>query len=401
MNRIILIGNGFDLAHGYSTGYDDFINWYWDKRVNSFIGNHSSLSKDCLCAMKVISPYNCWSLFGYSLPRFNKISGKEVIESIKNQPESYEFTLTPFFKSICESIDNKGWVDIEREYYNHLKLALEATGSDDNNHLIKQLNEQLEYIRSLLVEYLKSIQFYIRENEDIFNIIYGCFDPDDISISGQIAYKQHCEDYGTLIPNGTEYEIHFGHKEYSLPCRVLLLNFNYTPIAAAYLLTQIEELKYGADLKSEMIYIHGDITKPKTLIFGYGDELDDAYSSILKNGNHEYLRYIKSIKYLETDNYRKLLEFIESDNYQIYIMGHSCGNSDGTLLNTLFEHRNCVSIKPYYHKKNDGSDNYMDIVQSICCNFTDMKLFRERVVCKTNCIPMPQCSQEQKSNTEI
>ena len=248
---------------------------------------------------------------------------------------------------------------------------------------------------------LKSIKFYNRENEDISNIIYGCFYPEDISISGQKAYKQHCEDYGTLIPNGKEYEACSGHKEYSLPCRVLLLNFNYTPIAIAYLLIQIENLKYGTDLKAEMIFIHGDITKPKTLIFGYGDELDDAYPSILRNENQEYLKYIKSIKYLETDNYRKLLEFIESDKYQIYIMGHSCGNSDRTLLNTLFEHKNCVSIKPYYYKKEDGSDNYMDIAQNICRNFTDMKLFRERVVCKTNCIPMPQCSQEQKSNTEI
>ena len=30
MNRIILIGNGFDLAHGLPTRYEDFINWYWE-----------------------------------------------------------------------------------------------------------------------------------------------------------------------------------------------------------------------------------------------------------------------------------------------------------------------------------------------------------------------------------
>jgi hypothetical protein len=28
MNRLILIGNGFDLAHGLKTGYNDFIIWY-------------------------------------------------------------------------------------------------------------------------------------------------------------------------------------------------------------------------------------------------------------------------------------------------------------------------------------------------------------------------------------
>ena len=29
MNRIILIGNGFDLAHGLPTSYGSFIDWYW------------------------------------------------------------------------------------------------------------------------------------------------------------------------------------------------------------------------------------------------------------------------------------------------------------------------------------------------------------------------------------
>ncbi len=28
MNRLILIGNGFDLAHGLKTGYNYFVKWY-------------------------------------------------------------------------------------------------------------------------------------------------------------------------------------------------------------------------------------------------------------------------------------------------------------------------------------------------------------------------------------
>ena len=66
-------------------------------------------------------------------------------------------------------------------------------------------------------------------------------------------------------------------------------------------------------------------------------------------------------------------------------MGHSCGNSDRTLLNTLFEHKNCLSIKPFYYIKEDGSDNYLEMVQNISRNFTDMKLMRDRVVNKTYC----------------
>ena len=37
MNRLVIIGNGFDMAHGLKTSYMDFINWYWDRRVDAFV----------------------------------------------------------------------------------------------------------------------------------------------------------------------------------------------------------------------------------------------------------------------------------------------------------------------------------------------------------------------------
>ena len=129
------------------------------------------------------------------------------------------------------------------------------------------------------------------------------------------------------------------------------------------------------------------------MIFGYGDELDDDYKSISKKNDNEYLENIKSIRYLETSNYRKMLSFIESAPFQVYIMGHSCGNSDRTLLNTIFEHQNCVSIKPFYYKRLDGSDDYIEIVKNISRNFKDMKMMRDKVVNKEYCIPLPQLNK--------
>ena len=110
--------------------------------------------------------------------------------------------------------------------------------------------------------------------------------------------------------------------------------------------------------------------------------------------DNECMRHIKSIRYLESDNYRRMLEFIESGPFQLVIMGHSCGLSDRTMLNTLFEHKNCVSIKPYYYVNEQGKDNYLDIVQNISRNFTNPKLMRDRVVNKTFCEPLPQVSKE-------
>jgi hypothetical protein len=39
MNRIILIGNGFDLAHGLKTNYKDFIDWFWEQEKVEFSNN--------------------------------------------------------------------------------------------------------------------------------------------------------------------------------------------------------------------------------------------------------------------------------------------------------------------------------------------------------------------------
>ena len=62
MNRLVIIGNGFDMAHGLKTSYMDFINWYWDQRVNSFLNNHTNVSEDCLCRLVIRNKeeYNNW-----------------------------------------------------------------------------------------------------------------------------------------------------------------------------------------------------------------------------------------------------------------------------------------------------------------------------------------------------
>src|SRR3546814_18917196 len=41
MNRLILIGNGFDLAHGSSTGYNDFIKWYLTQALRTASQNRT------------------------------------------------------------------------------------------------------------------------------------------------------------------------------------------------------------------------------------------------------------------------------------------------------------------------------------------------------------------------
>lgn len=177
----------------------------------------------------------------------------------------------------------------------------------------------------------------------------------------------------------------------NMPDEVLRLSFNYTLTEKLYFdSNKFIRFDWMHPMVIDSVHIHGSIHKKDNnpIIFGYGDELDDDYLEIEKLDDNRYLENIKSVKYLDRDNYKRLLEFVNSDQYQIVIMGHSCGNSDRTLLNTLFEHDNCVSIKPYYHKREDGSDNYSDIVRNITRNFNDKQKLRDRVVNKQYCEPL-------------
>jgi hypothetical protein len=175
-------------------------------------------------------------------------------------------------------------------------------------------------------------------------------------------------------------------KELSLK-NILFLNFNYTNTSTIYVDKIVS--RHSPKYQVKEINIHGTLNDPDNpIIFGYGDEIDEDYSKIENLDDNRYLENIKSTRYHETDNYKRLLEYIDSDYFQIFIFGHSCGLSDRTLLSTLFNHQNCVSIKPFYHKKEDGTDNYSDIVKNISRHFNNKASLRDKVVNKTYCEPL-------------
>lgn len=418
IHRIILVGNGFDLAHGLATRYENFIDWYWEQYISKLKDCLINTYSDTLCSftLKEAMYGDRWYQFlsPYNNKSFENKSGREIYEILKEQKETVSIEQTPFMNRICQSVESKGWVDIENEYYQAL--------NHEYFECPEKLNKEFEIVKSKLVEYLTLVQSsnigesivkpVLREKilapirideiaigarsqlvDFIRSRYFGESDGSDISIGEQLGWDKKEENieamdrfsrkWGDKIEEfGIESAIdsHDIPEVLLSPTRLMLLNFNYTRTADLYL-PQDKKLAYWFPIN----HIHGQLNDPTSIIFGYGDELDDNYRNIIKLNNNEHLRNIKSIRYLETQNYRNMLAFIESAPYQVYIMGHSCGNSDRTLLNTLFEHKNCISIKPFYHRLEDGSDNYLEIVQNISRNFTDMKLMRDRVVNKTLC----------------
>lgn len=378
MNRLVIIGNGFDIAHGLKTSYMDFINWYWEQRLNALLTEHAPISEDCLCKLEIKNTKDCasWSNFFFFhsfrnlMTREWKYPPFEIVSAIKENTDDFSVTCSRFFETIMQSIETRGWVDIEYDYYQLLK---KCTENPDCGYTIKELNEQLGFLQEKLIEYLRTIGTNLYKKE-LHNAMIEFFDPVDFSTEGK---KKALENMGLENTNPEEMQNNFEEQKKLIPERIMLLSFNYTATAKMY-----------GNFNLDFNYIHGELEHPKNIIFGYGDELDKDYKDILNRNDNELLKNNKSSRYLLTRHYHIMLEFLMSAPFQVLIMGHSCGNSDRTLLNTIFEHENCVSIKPFYHKWADGSDNYLELVQNISRNFTNMRLFRDRVVNKEQCKTM-------------
>lgn len=419
MNRIILIGNGFDLAHGMKTSYRQFIDTYWKKCIKEVL--------ELAINIEYENEEIIVEQIGYL--QITAKNYKEFSETLKRQNIKLIFK-NRFFQIITERSSIQNWVDIENEYYSLLKGAFNERGSSTYRNDVKTLNTDFNNVKNKLTEYLIEVETKFNENLDsnlsktkniIGHKIYHPFMLKDFSES---SLNQKAEIEYNLIKKDIEAlaQEQIGMDELSenkrrliqridtkkplaeikkllqsdsatnyfdlIPDQTIFLTFNYTFTNKIYSIArEFDQFNNGRYSSVKSIHIHGTTNKTDNnpVIFGFGDEMDDDYKSIEKLNDNDYLENIKSINYLETDNYKKLLKYINSENFQIFIFGHSCGISDRTLLNTMFEHENCASIKLFYHQKAEYDDNYSDIVRNISRNFNDKAKMRDRVVNKNDC----------------
>ncbi|MDR3704437.1 MAG: AbiH family protein [Paludibacteraceae bacterium] len=138
MRNLVIIGNGFDLAHDLKTSYGDFIAWlikkYWGKRDSE----------------KKFFDYLDAKNTGY-LNEYN-VEDLEKTADIINEFLKYKKHI-PFKNNFLETIlsdytKNKNWCDIEELYFNELTSFTRFTTPE-------KLNEDLFKIKEELINYLK------------------------------------------------------------------------------------------------------------------------------------------------------------------------------------------------------------------------------------------------------
>lgn len=371
MNRLILLGNGFDLAHNLKTSYNDFIKWYFKK---------------CLRQSSVVKPFEDAMIFVKKNDYYFGLGNEEELDKFVEHlyTANLSHCVYPYYKK--EGWDNdfvnpfaikikskllqelfskcsyNTWVDVENDFYEMLKNILKMNG--DRSSELKDLNDSLATIVLELELYLsgQNPTHLSSGYSDIFN--------------------------SPILHEDVVNPIDASEK----PKRTMILNFNYTSTVEEY----FKPNQYNLEpIPHEVNYIHGKLNRTDNpMIFGFGDELDEDYNAIELEKTKGFLKFIKSFWYFKTTNYHNLLRFIGSDKYQIFILGHSCGLSDRTMLNMLFEHENCESVKIFYYDNGKGYNNHEDLTYELSKHFKDKSRMRRLIVPKSRSMAMPQLEIE-------
>jgi hypothetical protein len=154
-NRIIIVGNGYDLALKLPTSYNNFIAWH--------------LKEAAITSMD--RTYKDDPLFKI---KYTPFGNKEQIVSILNSEKDFirfseilnrYFKLehkSEFFELLMEQVSDKKWVDIENLYFNliiqKIKVIQKTEPLKRNYEGIEQLNNQLDFIKTRLYDYLNFVQ---------------------------------------------------------------------------------------------------------------------------------------------------------------------------------------------------------------------------------------------------
>lgn len=381
MKKILMIGNGFDLAHGLPTSYKNFLkfceiinNFFLYQTVNAETANQNVenyFEKYTTIKQRLRKEFSTF------VPEPSK-KPFEILNKIADK------AIQDFYKMICDNIwikyffyiekSNKlqeKWIDLEVEIFKVIQY-LENTSKNNENSSVKQMKF-----------YLKDANSKINYHEKSTEIL-------EIDLR---RMTRALEIYLTEFVEGIPLEeLHKkGYIEDIAPDYVL--SFNYTDTYSRL---------YDTSNNVEYDYIHGyarynNTESTNNMVLGISESLPDEsknkdlrfvtfkkyYQRIYKKTGNKYLSWLKDLENsiirtekqnLEIENHNKTLfagphpqnlkqqaKICKTDpipKYELYILGHSLDVTDGDIIRRFLCCNN-ITTTIYY------LDNGIDLKEKI------------------------------------
>ncbi len=343
--NILLIGNGFDLAHGLPTKYTDFLEFA--KAVRKI--QKDGLLMDNRKIENVLSEYHLHSSVKANiLACFGKTLEKESEEILGLMDRN--FWLEYFLK--CPMYQKENWIDFEGEISEVMK-SIDADMKDENF---------CGQVHKLTHEYL--------------NHYYLCT-VDECGKISKITYKglrdELLKDLNRLI---RILEIYLCSYVETIPCNEILpdiqnicadkiISFNYTDTYRKL---------YDQNKMADYDFIHGKTVKVRSveendMVLG----IDEYLSKKRKNKDLEFIAFKKFYQRIYKQTGCRYKEWLKEDgryNYlhekdrHLFIFGHSLDVTDKDILRELILHDR-VDTTIFYFNKDDLGSKIANLVRVI------------------------------------
>ena len=341
--KILLIGNGFDLAHGLPTSYKDFLDF-------------CKMVRELYTYPIIDNEYNQKKLIDWNTDKTIK---SKLLECYENRKNCFEDKITTQCKELDELYDcikenvwinyflereksiGENWIDFESEISNVVQAIETLKGYIERDEDVLKIKDTKQ---QTIIYFLKIAK---KSLQDVFNLkrIDGFIE--DISIELDKLIRS-LEIYICEFVN--EIDIIKENDDIKTITPDYVLSFNYS---------NTYERIYGQSKEVTYDYIHGkaDIENNVdtcNLVLGIDEYLEDD-----KNDKLEFIAFKKFYQriYKSTDStYMKWVEQIKKYpevNHNLFIFGHSLDKTDRDILKLLICNDN-VTTKIYYYRKELG-----------------------------------------------
>lgn len=370
--NILVIGNGFDLAHRLPTKYSDFI---------MFIKNFKALNGRCKEEIK-------------TRPKFKSLS-INIQEYFLQDEVFYEARRNDILKELQLLIDNNIWL----EYFMD-KVINENKGWIDFESEISEVIKALEYLIEMNKHEVRTNGSDFAENDEVKNSIINkffaiwnrCNKAKEIGSVGKLDFygerlreriEQITSDLNGLIRC---LEIYIGEvvERFDIDYRIPeiknlkidnLISFNYTNTYQVLYQSDNDKIEYD--------YLHGKVElkrsiKENNMVLGIdeylvGNERDEKldliefkkyFQRIYKKTGCKYKAWLESTGEFQAKQAHVLLKRDESFLNNIYFYGHSLDVTDKDILRDLFEFQ-YTQIIIFYLDKSDYSQKISNVIKII------------------------------------
>lgn len=344
--NILVIGNGFDLAHGLPTGYKDFLR---------FTDVFAELNTERRVPGKVVPTKEDkkeQQLFEYVTALLSKAETNSEAKKIVDEIESLitDNQWIEHFKNINIA---QGWIDFEREIAQVIQVLDEVriqTRESLRKHLMS--TEMTPYQLIVLKPFIGEISFFT--SMEIFDILKDKLlkDLNRLTRCLEIYLCDYVEKLPIKkkLPDIEKLDID------------AVVSFNYTNTYRRNYDTKLSK-------KVEYDFIHGkakirNSIETCNMVIG----IDEYLKGTMKEEDNEYIQFKKFFQRIYKGTGCKYLDWLEDakrfPRLNIYIYGHSLDDTDKDILSTLIM-ADYAKTTIFYHSKSALEKQIMNLTKVI------------------------------------